>query len=55
MCILLCTLPTLSKREAIVKYLKGSQLHPSGDGHCDSPGYSAKYCMYTLMDSATTV
>ena len=25
----------------------------SGDGRCDSPGYSAKYSTYTLMDSAT--
>jgi len=24
-----------------------------GDGRCDSPGYSAKFCTYTLMDSAT--
>ena len=22
-----------------------------GDGRCDSPGHSAKYCTYTLMDS----
>lgn len=21
-----------------------------GDGRCDSPGYSAKYCSYSLMD-----
>jgi len=24
-----------------------------GDARCNSPGYSAKYCTYTLMDSAT--
>ncbi|XP_065902251.1 uncharacterized protein [Dysidea avara] len=41
------------QQEAIVEYLRGSQLHLSGDGCCDSPGYSAKYCTYTLMDSAT--
>jgi len=41
------------QREAVVECLKGSQLHLSGDDRCESPGYSAKYCMYTLMDSAT--
>ncbi|XP_062511255.1 uncharacterized protein LOC134187154 [Corticium candelabrum] len=25
----------------------------AGDGHCDSPGFSAKYCVYSLMDIAT--
>ena len=25
----------------------------SDDGRCDGPGYSAKYCKYSLMDSAT--
>ena len=24
-----------------------------GDGRCDSPGSSAKYCTYTLMESET--
>ena len=24
-----------------------------GDGRCDSPGSSAKYCTYTLMESST--
>ena len=27
----------------------------SGDGQCDSPGYSAKYCTYSLMNSATNL
>ena len=25
----------------------------SSDGRCDSPGYSANYCTYSLMDNAT--
>ena len=41
------------QQEAVIEYLRGNQLHLSGDGHCDSPGYSAKYGIYTLMDSAT--
>lgn len=24
-----------------------------GDGRCDSPGFSAKYCTYTFMESGT--
>ena len=41
------------QQEAVVEYLRGNQLHLSGDGRCDSPGYSAKYVTYSLMDSAT--
>ena len=37
----------------MIKYLRDNQLHLSGDGRCDSPGYSANYGTYTLMDSAT--
>ena len=25
----------------------------SGDGRCDSPGYSAKYCTYSIMNSVS--
>ena len=41
------------QQEFVVEYLVGYKLHLSGDGHCDSPGYSAKYGTYSLMDSAT--
>ena len=41
------------QQEAVIEYLKGNKLHLSGDGCCDSPGYSAKYGAYSLMDSAT--
>ena len=34
------------QQEAVIEYLRGNQLHLSGDGHCDSPGYSAKYVWY---------
>ena len=33
--------------------LRASQLQLSGDGASGNPGYSAKYCTYTLMDYAT--
>ena len=26
----------------------------SGDGRCDSPGYNAKYCTYTIMEAKTS-
>ncbi len=29
----------------------GKSLTLAGDGRCDSPGFSAKYCTYTMMDS----
>ena len=41
------------QQEAVIEYLRGNKLHLSGDGRCDSPGYSAKYGTYSLMDSAT--
>ena len=41
------------QQEAVIEYLRGNQLHLSGDGRCDSPGYSAKYGTYALMNSTT--
>ena len=40
------------QQNTIVEFLRGTNLQLSGDGRCDSPGYSAKYCTYSLMDSA---
>ncbi|KAJ8049969.1 hypothetical protein HOLleu_02957 [Holothuria leucospilota] len=37
----------------LISSLKGKSLSIVGDGRCDSPGYSAKYCSYTLMDIET--
>lgn len=30
--------------------LKSEKLCLAGDGQCDSPGHTAKYCCYSLMD-----
>lgn len=43
------------QRDVILHYLNGHELTLSGDGRCDSPGFSAKYCTYTFMDSTTGV
>ena len=43
----------IRQQEVVIEYLRDNQLHLSGDGHCDSPGYSAKYATYSIMDSAT--
>ena len=43
----------VQKQETVIEYLRCNQLHLSGDGRCDSPGYSAKYGTYSLMNSAT--
>ena len=37
--------------EVIKHCIDAPQSNFIGDGHCDSPGYSAKYGTYTLMDS----
>ena len=39
-----------SHQESILENFKENSLHLLGDGRCDSPGYSAKYCTYTLVE-----
>ncbi|KAJ8050070.1 hypothetical protein HOLleu_03121 [Holothuria leucospilota] len=34
----------------IIESLQGVPVDLAGDGRCDSPGYNAKYCSYSLMD-----
>ena len=43
----------LMQQDAVLEYLRGNNLQLSGGDRCDSPGYSTKYCTYSLMDSAT--
>ena len=38
-------------QQAVLVFLRDEGLHLSGDGRFDSPGYSAKYCTYSIMDS----
>lgn len=37
----------IRQHETVIEFLKGTPLQLSGDGRCDSPGYSAKYCTYS--------
>ena len=40
------------ERNRVISLLKkGNCVIVIGDGRCDSPGHSAKYCTYTLMDA----
>ena len=39
----------------VLSVLQAQELVLCGDGRCDSPGTSAKYCTYTLMESNTNL
>ena len=42
------------QRKRMLQLLKQQEkLVLVGDGRCDSPGHSAKYCMYTFMEANT--
>ena len=43
----------LVQQDAVLEFARDRNLKLSGDGRCDSPWYSAKYCTYSLMDLAT--
>ena len=43
------------QRTVLLQELHGKELVLCGDGRCDSPGFSAKYCTYTFMDTASGV
>ena len=38
---------------SLSRFLTRKKLELAGDGRCDSPGYSAKYGKYTLMEVQT--
>ena len=40
-----------SQQEELLQERTGSQVHLGGDGRCCSPGHTAKYCSYSLMDT----
>ena len=43
----------LLQHQAVLVFLRDEGLHLSDDGQCDSSGYSAKYCTYSIMDSVS--
>ncbi|XP_069587485.1 uncharacterized protein [Ranitomeya imitator] len=40
-----------TEQENVTKEIIQKNIIVSGDGQCDSPGHSAKYCVYTVMDT----
>lgn len=38
------------ERQTLWGSLEGRNVRLAGDGRCDSPGYSAKFCTYSMMD-----
>lgn len=45
----------LEQQQTVIGYLSGKPIKVSGDGRCDSPGYSAKYCTYSLMEHTSNL
>ncbi len=41
------------QQNSMYQSLGNSELKICGDGRCDSPGFSAKYCLYSHMDMGT--
>ena len=44
---------TWSDQQDLHRRFRGQPLAVSGDGRCDSPGFNAKYCTYTMMAQKT--
>ena len=42
-----------SMRKSLIEQIKGKVLILAGDGQFDSPGHCAKYCTYSILDTAT--
>ena len=43
-----------SEQSRLLEELRGKDVVVGGDARCDSPGYSAKYGAYTIMDLETS-
>jgi hypothetical protein len=41
------------EQHSIYGELYDMDIYVCGDGCCDSPGHSTKYCIYTFMDNTT--
>ncbi|XP_068112152.1 uncharacterized protein [Hyperolius riggenbachi] len=45
----------LLEKERVSSIIGHKPLYLIGDGQCNSPGYNAKYCVYTMMDMQTSL
>jgi hypothetical protein len=43
----------IEMKEELYDEMRGKELRVMGDGQFDSPGYSASYCFYTVVESTT--
>ena len=50
MWIIYCNNIFSSSKEKLIEEYHSKTVSLAGDGRCDSPGNSAKYCTYTLLD-----
>ena len=44
----------MQQKDIITRAVRSQKRVVSGDGRCDSPGFNAKYCTYTIMDASTS-
>ncbi|KAM9327700.1 uncharacterized protein KZ484_019176 [Pholidichthys leucotaenia] len=43
-----------NERSAVLSEMTSQEVALCGDGRCDSPGHSAKYCTYTFLDTQSS-
>lgn len=43
----------INESQSDIENFQGQSLWLSGDGRCDSPGYKAKYCSYSMMEMSS--
>jgi hypothetical protein len=42
-------------QDALTERFRGQPINVTGDGQYDSPGFSARYCFYTVVESTSNL